>query len=440
MSAAVSNRKSFSERSPKIMGAVGAVVIAVIIIGALQFDKLPFLNTGDTYSADFAEAAGIQSGAPVQVAGLRVGEVSDVKLDGAKVRVTFTVDDDVRLGDRTEVAIKTKTLLGARMLSVSPRGDGHQSGPIPLDRTSSPYELPTALGELATTIEGIDTAELNKSLTTIAETFKDTPPALKLAAAGVARFSQSVNQRDQQLRQLLADANAVTGTLSKRSDELVSLLGNSNALLAQLRTQSAAIEQLSGNISALAAQLSGLVADNRGQLGPALDKLNNILTTLEANKENLQKSLRLLSQYSLSLGESVASAPFFKGYMSNLLPGQFIQPFIDAAFSDLGLDPATALPSQLTDPQVGQQATPALPIPFPRTGQGGDPRLTIPDAITGNPGDPRYPYREPPPQPPAGGPPPGPPEGFVPGAAAPEPASPTSVNLTPTPPTPAGTP
>ena len=45
------------------------------------------------------------------------------------------------------------------------------------------------------------------------------------------------------------------------------------------------------------------------------------------------------------------------------------------------------LPSQLSDPQTGQPATPALPMPYPRTGQGGEPRLTLPDAITGNPGD-----------------------------------------------------
>jgi len=140
-------------------------------------------------------------------------------------------------------------------------------------------------------------------------------------------------------------------------------------------------------------------------------------------QDRLQRSLHLLTEYSMSLGESVASGPFFKTYVANLLPGQFLQPFIDVAFSDLGLDPNVKLPSELSDPQVGQPGTPALPVPFPRTGQGGEPRLTIPDAITGNPGDQGcgppglplpgptgcYPYREPPPAPPPGGPPPGPP-------------------------------
>jgi phospholipid/cholesterol/gamma-HCH transport system substrate-binding protein len=112
----------------------------------------------------------------------------------------------------------------------------------------------------------------------------------------------------------------------------------------------------------------------------------------------------------------LGSGPFFKASLVNLAPGQFAQPFIDSAFSDLGLDPNVLLPSQLVDPGVGQPGTPALPVPYPRTGQGGEPNLTLPEAITGN-ADPnlpaqfpgRYPYREPLPAPPPGGPPPGPP-------------------------------
>jgi len=133
------------------------------------------------------------------------------------------------------------------------------------------------------------------------------------------------------------------------------------------------------------------------------------LTIVDNRKERIQKSLALLHKYVMSLGETVASGPFFKAYVPNLLPGQFLQPFIEAAFSDLGLDPNVLPPSELHDPQIGQPGTPALPVPYPRTGQGGEPNLTLPDAITGIPGDPRYPYREPPPAPPPGGPPPGPP-------------------------------
>ena len=112
-----------------------------------------------------------------------------------------------------------------------------------------------------------------------------------------------------------------------------------------------------------------------------------MLGILDNRKKELQRTLYLLRRYAMSFGEVLGAGPFFKASLVNLAPGQFSQPFIDAAFSDLGLDPNVLLPSELVDPGVGQPGTPALPMPFPRTGQGGDPNLTLPDAITGNPGD-----------------------------------------------------
>lgn len=402
--------KTYTRRQLAIIGAIGMAVIAAIVLGALQYDKLPiFTVQKKEYSAYFAESSGLTAGAHVQVSGFQVGAVTGVELDGARVLIKFNVDNSVPLGDRTEAAIKARSLLGAKVLEITPRGEGQLSGPIPIDRTTPAYQLPDALGDLAETIDALDTNRLNESLSTLAQTFHDTPPQLKDAVEGLARFSQTLNERDAQLRDLLANANKVTSVLAQRSDQVVNLIVNTNVLLAQLQTQSSALDEISGNISALSRQLSGFIADNRAQLRSALDKLNGVLTIVESRKERVQNSIKLLNAYVMSLGESVSSGPFFKAYVVNLLPGQFVQPFVDAAFSDLGLDPNVLLPSERNDPQIGQPGTPALPVPYPRTGQGGEPHLNLPDAITGNPGDPRYPYRQPLPAPPPGGPPPGPP-------------------------------
>lgn len=294
--------------------------------------------------------------------------------------------------------------MGSKFLDVTPRGDGRLDSPIPIERTTSPYQLPDALGDLAATISGLHTERLSESLATLAQTFADTPAHFRNAIHGVARLAQTLDERDNQLRSLLANAAKATGVLANRTDQIVGLVRDTNVVLAQLRTQSAALDRIWANISAVAEQLRGFIAENRQQLRPALDKLNGVLAIVENRKERVRQAIPLINTYVMSLGESLSSGPFFKAYVVNLLPGQFVQPFISAAFSDLGLDPATLLPSQLTDPPTGQPGTPPLPMPYPRTGQGGEPRLTLPDAITGNPGDPRYPYR---PEPPA--PPPGPP-------------------------------
>ncbi len=403
--------RSFSERSPLVIGAIGITLVAGTVLASLGYKKLPFMDSSRQYSAYFTEAGGLRSGAAVQVAGFRVGEVSSIKLDGQRVLVTFEVDKSIYLGDRTEASVKTKSLLGAKILEISPRGDGELSEAIPTDRTTAPYQLPDALGDLAATVSDLNTTAVSDALATLSHTFADTPPDLEIAVRGVARLSETLNARDEQLRELLVNANKATAVLAERSDQVVRLVAESNSLLAELGTQSNALDQISVNLSALARQVSGFISDNRDELGPSLEKLNGVLAIVDDRKERVQKAIKLLNGYAMSLGESVASGPFFKAYVANLLPGQFVQPFIEAAFSDLGLDPNVLLPSERIDPPTGQPATPALPVPFPRTGQGGQPHLTLPDAITGNPADPRYPYRPPPPAPPAGGPPPGPPAG-----------------------------
>jgi phospholipid/cholesterol/gamma-HCH transport system substrate-binding protein len=435
--------KSLAERNRIAVGLVGTLILAAIVIAAFSYDKLPFIKNTSDYSAYFAEAGGIKPGSDVRVSGMSVGRVSDIHLEGTKVLIDFTVRKGVELGDRTEAAIKIETVLGTKMLELRSRGDGQLSGTIPLERTTSPYDLPTALGDLTVAISGLDTTQLSSSLSTLADTFKDTPPDLKVALEGVARFSDTLNTRDVQLRNLLANANKVTGVLAKRSDQIASLVVDANALLSELLTQRDSVDAFMSNLTAVSHQISGLVADNRTQLKPALDKLNGVLGILDNRKQEIQRTLYLLRRYAMSFGEVLGSGPFFKAALVNL-PGQFAQPFIDSAFSDLGLDPNTLLPSQLVDPPTGQPATPALPVPYPRTGQGGDPNLTLPDAITGKPGDQGcgppgialpgptgcYPYREPLPAPPPGGPPPGPP------AVIPPAPTPTPVYVSP--PQPAG--
>src|SRR5215218_3868821 len=226
--------KPLADRNRLAVGVVGILVVVLAVIAAFSYDKLPFIKGTTDYSAYFAEAGGIKPGSDVRVSGLSVGRVSEVKLDGTRVLVDFTVRNGVELGDRTEAAIKAETVLGTKMLKLTPRGNGALTGTIPLERTKSPYDLPDALGDLTTTISGLDTTQLSSALTTLASTFKDTPPDLKIALEGVARFSDTLNTRDAQLRNLLSNANTVTAVLAKRSDQIASLVVNTNALLSEI--------------------------------------------------------------------------------------------------------------------------------------------------------------------------------------------------------------
>lgn len=374
--------KPLARRSPVTIGVMGTVIVALLTIAAFQYDKLPFVKNTDDYAGYFSEAGGIKPGSTVRVSGMGVGRVSDVRLEGTKVRVGFTVRKAIQLGDRTEAAIKTETILGSKMLELTSRGEGKLTGIIPLERTHSPYDLPDALGDLTTTISGLDTAQLSSALTTLANTFKETPRDLRPALEGVARFSDTLNSRDTQLRNLLGNANKVSAVLGRRSQQIAGLVANSNALLAALLDERDSLDALMNNITAVSHQVSGLVSDNRTQLKPALDKLNGVLEILDNRKEDIQRTLPKFKRYAMSFGECLGSGPFFKAYVANLVPGQFGGPVIDADMYDRFLDPNQKLPSESVDPPTGSPPVPPENAPVPIWSQPPSPPPSTPPVRT----------------------------------------------------------
>lgn len=137
----------------------------------------------------------------------------------------------------------------------------------------------------------------------------------------MARFSDTLNNRDARLRNLLSNANNVAGVLGRRSQQIATLVSNSNALLVALLQERDSIDALMTSLTAVSHQISGLVDDNRTQLKPALDKLNGVLEILDNRKEDLQRTLPKFKRYAMSFGEVLGSGPFFKAYVANLVPG-----------------------------------------------------------------------------------------------------------------------
>src|SRR5512143_2062885 len=101
----------FRERNPVIIGAVSLAVIAAFILAAFRAQDLPLIGGGDTYYAAFTESGGLKANDEVRIAGVRVGKVEDVTLEGDHVKVTFRVDSAADFGGDTHAAIKVKTLL-----------------------------------------------------------------------------------------------------------------------------------------------------------------------------------------------------------------------------------------------------------------------------------------------------------------------------------------
>lgn len=313
--------KPLRERNQVAVGAVTLVLIVLVTAVAYFFDQVPLLGSKITYQAYFAESAGLVPENEVQVAGVRVGEVTSVTLAGKKVLVKFTVDG-THLGSQTTASIEIKTLLGEKYLALQPKGPGVQdpNQPIPVERTTTPFQLQDAFGQLSQTIGDINTQQLAESFDTVSEALRNTPQPLQDTLAGLTALAKTLSARDQQLADLLSGTNRVSQILADRDTQLRQVIDDGNVLLDELQRRKHAISALLNGTRQLSAQLAGLVADNRAQLRPTLDKLDEVTDILQRNQDNLSRSLALLAPFTRLGTNATGNGRWFEGYICGLLP------------------------------------------------------------------------------------------------------------------------
>src|SRR3954454_815789 len=134
--------RPFRDRNPVTIGAISLTVIAALVFLAFNAQSLPLIGGGTVYRAQFSEAAGLKPDDPVRVAGVKVRQVEGLQLEDGAVTVEFRVEDAF-VGARSEAAIKTETVLGAKYVALVPRGEQEldPDQAIPLERTASPYDV-----------------------------------------------------------------------------------------------------------------------------------------------------------------------------------------------------------------------------------------------------------------------------------------------------------
>jgi phospholipid/cholesterol/gamma-HCH transport system substrate-binding protein len=312
----------FRERNPVIIGAVSLAVIAAMVLAAFKAEDLPLIGGGDTYYAAFSEAGGLKANDEVRVAGVRVGKVQAVELAGDHVRVEFTVEDGVEFGPSTNAAIKVKTLLGAMFLALEPGGEGQmeEETSIPVERTSSPYDVVDAFSGLADTSERIDTDRLAQSLDTLSGLMEDTPEEFQAALEGMSALSTNIAARDEQLNELLGNMQKVSRVLADRNGDLITLMEDGDKLFRALVARREAVHDLLVATSQLSRELTLLVKQTRADLKPALEHLDNVVDMLNKNQENLDNSLRLMAPFYRVFASTLGTGPWFDTYIQNLPP------------------------------------------------------------------------------------------------------------------------
>ncbi|GAA3651626.1 MCE family protein [Nocardioides ginsengisoli] len=303
-----------NERNPLRVGIVTLVVIG--LIGAFVV-YLSFATFGtDKYTAVLQHTAGLRKGEDVQVHGVVSGKVTGVELQGDHVLVTFALDSGIKLGDRSTATVKVATLLGTHYLEVDPHGSGSlASSQIPLDRTSVPYNLQDVIEKGSGALDELDPELLAKALTEMAGTLGASQNEIGPALQGVARLSEVVSKRSDQVGDLLVATRKVTDQLSASSQDIVGLMKQTNLVVSEITARREAIHRLLVETTDLSQALTAIVKSTDGKLKPALDDLNSVLATLNAQDKQLTHLLEVMAPAVRYVANATGSGPFLPLYV-----------------------------------------------------------------------------------------------------------------------------
>jgi phospholipid/cholesterol/gamma-HCH transport system substrate-binding protein len=378
------------EGSNRVRNGLMGILVLLLILGVGQsFASVPMLFATPTYYAQFSDTGGLNQGDKVRIAGVDVGRVRSMRIDGDRVVIGYSLGG-TQIGTQSRASIRTDTILGRRNVEIEPRGTDplRANGVLPLGQTTTPYQIYDAFFDVTKAASGWDTQMVKRSLNVLSETIDQTSPHLSAALQGVERFSDTIGKRDDQIKQLLANANKIAGILGSRSEQINQLLVNAQSLLAAINERQYAVSVLLERVAQFSEQVKGFIDDNPN-LNHVLEQLRTVSDILRDRRFDLMETLSTVAKFVASLGEAVSSGPFFKVLLANLLPYQILQPFVDAAFKERGIDPEkfwgdAGLPSwRFPDPN-GQRFPNGAPAPGP-TVLEGTPEHPGPGVLKGSP-------------------------------------------------------
>jgi phospholipid/cholesterol/gamma-HCH transport system substrate-binding protein len=223
-----------------VLFGLSMVGLVVFMIG----DARHVFETKQTYHTSFADVQGLTRGSSVQMGGVTIGRITDVKYgedptsDAIRVDMSITTDAAVRIREDSVVTIEPKGMLGDKLVAITV---GHPEAPqippgstIPSTEGSGLMVQLSKMGEKASEVVG----NLEKTTGTLAgEEFRDDMSASIKAIRNVV---ESMDQGDGYVPRLLHDraeaeklSNAISG-LERATRRLEHLLAETNKAVAQV--------------------------------------------------------------------------------------------------------------------------------------------------------------------------------------------------------------
>jgi len=270
----------------KAEAVLGAAVIGVIGI----FVWLTFSLGGGapqnakTYVLLFDSALGLGEDNAVAVAGVKVGVVNSIAVDGRRARVTVLIDPEVVLRADARAALRQKTLLGEKYIDLDPGHEGMAaltSGSV-IENNEPTVEIDQVIRDVSLLVSRLNniTPPLESAIARVDDALKDQDGA-ELAGELVGTL------RD--MRTLVRETNKV---VKSSGDDVAVVLSMAREkgpnLIERLESASSRVDNL------LAAVDPKMIEGAVNRVGPAAENIDRITTDMKVAMGDVRDAARRL--------------------------------------------------------------------------------------------------------------------------------------------------
>lgn len=269
---------------------VALVVLAVLV---LQVEDIRLFG-GPQQRVDvlFETVTGLDDKAAVRVAGVRIGRVDGISLDGQQARVELVLDTPVELTEGSYASVSNVGLLGEKYVELV-------LGPPDASR------LPDGV-----TLEGeipVSWDQAMAKLSSIGDSVLQFTEGVSGAGSGgnLGRLIDNLAEMSEELRDLVASNRGQVDATLASFESFSSTLARELPIIAR-QTESAL------------AQIESVIAENRDDFGEGLENVRELTESFKTSVENLNSITGSLAQGEGSLGKLLQSDEAHDGLVSTL--------------------------------------------------------------------------------------------------------------------------
>lgn len=276
---------------------------------------------GSKFKARFVDATSLNKGDEVRIAGVRVGQVTNIAIVDRRVaEVEFQLTDRDWLPASTKAAIRFRNLVGQRYIALE-QGSGEQGlklnagSTIPIDRTTPAVNLTTLFNGFRPLFQTLSADDVNKLSFEIIQVFQGEGGTITELLHNTASLTNKIADKDAVIGSLVNSLNDVLETVNKRDDQLSELIVKTEQFVSGLAAERETVGHSVQSLADLTGATADLLVPTRPSLQGSIAGLSQVTGELVARKDEVNKALANLPIKMEKLGRAGSYGSWFQFYL-----------------------------------------------------------------------------------------------------------------------------